>query len=169
MRSAYGRVIWRRSFRSHMPINIKYVHTSIVARDWVSLSRFYIRALGCKPKPPERNLKGEWLDKATSLKGAHIEGIHLRLPGYGTDGPTLEIFQYAKEKKGGSAAAANKPGYAHIAFAVQNVAKALEKMERHGGGRVGEMVSAEIAGVGPINFVYCRDPEGNIIELQKWG
>ena len=168
MRSAHGPVIWRGGFRSHMPINIKYVHTSIVARDWVSLSRFYVLALGCKPKPPERNLKGKWLDKATSLKSAHITGIHLALPGYGADGPTLEIFQYAKEKKGGSAAI-NKPGYAHIAFAVQKVAKALEKVERHGGGRVGEIVSTEISGVGPINFVYCRDLEGNIIELQKWG
>jgi hypothetical protein len=42
----------------------------------------------------------------------------------------------------------NKPGYAHIAFAVQSVAKALEKAERNGGGRVGKMVSAEIEGVG---------------------
>jgi predicted enzyme related to lactoylglutathione lyase len=151
-----------------MPINIKYVHTSIVARDWVSLSRFYVLTLGCKPKPPERNLKGEWIDMSASLKGAHITGIHLAFPGYGTDGPTLEIFQYAKEKKG-SAAAINKPGYTHIAFAVQNVSKALEKVEKHGGGRVGAVVSAEIDGVGPINFAYCRDPEGNIIELQKWG
>ncbi len=151
-----------------MSINIKYVHTSIVARDWISLSRFYVRALGCKPKPPKRNLKGDWLDKATSLKGAHIEGIHLRLPGHEADGPTLEIFQYARERKGGLAAV-NKPGYAHIAFAVRNVAKALERVERYGGGKVGEIVSAEIEGVGPINFVYCRDPEGNVIELQKWG
>jgi predicted enzyme related to lactoylglutathione lyase len=151
-----------------MPTSIKYVHTSIVARDWISLSQFYVRALGCKQKPPARNLKGEWLDKATSIKGAHIKGIHLRLPGYGADGPTLEIFQYARKNKG-SAAAINKPGYAHIAFAVQNVAKALEKVERHGGGRIGEVVYTEISGVGPINFVYCRDPEGNIIELQKWG
>ena len=168
MQSAHGRVIWRRSFRSQMPVSIKYAHTSIVARDWISLSRYYVRASGCKPKPPERNLKGEWLDKATSLKGAQIRGIHLTLPGYGADGPTLEIFQYAKEKKGGFAAI-NKPGFAHIAFAVQNVAKALEKVERCGGGRVGEIVSTEISGVGPINFVYSRDPEGNIIELQKWG
>jgi len=49
-----------------MPGSFKYVHTSIVARDWTSLSQFYIKALGCTRKPPERNLKGAWLDKATS-------------------------------------------------------------------------------------------------------
>jgi len=151
-----------------MPISVTYVHTSIVARDWRNLAQFYIKALACKRKPPERNLKGEWLDRATSLEGAHIEGIHLTLPGCGADGPTLEIFQYSRERKG-SSTSTNKVGYSHIAFAVQDVAKALEKVERHGGGRVGEVVSAEIEGVGQINFVYARDPEGNIIELQKWG
>jgi len=52
-------------------MQIRYVHTSIVARDWKTLSRFYVRALCCTPKPPERNLKGKWLDSATSLRGAH--------------------------------------------------------------------------------------------------
>jgi lactoylglutathione lyase len=94
--------------------------------------------------------------------------MHLVLPGYGAGGPTFEVFQYSKERTSGTATT-NKAGYSHIAFAVQDVAKALEKMERHGGGRVGEVVSAEIEGVGHINFVYARDPEGNIIELQKWG
>ena len=108
------------------------------------------------------------MDKATSLNGAHIKGIHLRLPGYGSEGPTLEIFQYSRVKKG-ALAAINKPGYAHVAFLVHNVARALEKLERHGGRRLGQVVSATIEGVGSINFVYARDPEGNIIELQKWG
>jgi predicted enzyme related to lactoylglutathione lyase len=151
-----------------MASDIKFVHTNLVARDWKALAQFYIRALGCKRKPPERNLKGAWLDKATSLRGAHIQAIHLELPGYKAGGPTLEIFQYARDKKG-NAAAINKRGFTHVAFAVRNVGKALEKVERHGGGRVGQVVSAEIEGVGPIHFVYARDPEGNIIELQKWG
>lgn len=151
-----------------MQRSVRYVHTSIVARDWKSLCQFYITALECRRKPPERNLKGAWLDRATSLRQAHIRGTHLTLPGYGAKGPTLEIFQYSREKTSG-AASTNKVGYSHIAFAVADVARALARIERHGGGRVGEPVSAEIEGVGHIDFVYARDPEGNIIELQKWG
>ena len=147
---------------------IKYVHTNVVARDWLQLAQFYIKALGCKRKPPERDIEGAWLDRATSLKGAHLRGIHLELPGYGHDGPTLEIFQYSRAKKR-RASQIDKPGFAHIAFSVGDVAKALARVQRHGGGRLGQIVSAEIEGVGPINFVYARDPEGNIIELQKWG
>jgi lactoylglutathione lyase len=151
-----------------MATGIRFVHTNIVARDWKKLADFYVKALGCKRKPPERDLKGAWLDQATSLRGAHIKGAHLTLPGYGATGPTLEIFQYAREKSGGHPAV-NRPGFGHIAFAVGDVAKALQKVERCGGGRVGAAVSTHITGVGHIDFVYARDPEGNIIELQRWG
>jgi len=33
---------------------------------------------------------------------------------------------------------------------------------------VGEIATAEIKSVGLIRLVYARDPEGNIVELQKW-
>ena len=71
-------------------MTIKYVHTNLVAKNWQGLAAFYVRVLGCKVKPPERNLKGEWLDLLTALKNVHIRGIHLLLPGFGGNGPTLE-------------------------------------------------------------------------------
>jgi hypothetical protein len=33
---------------------------------------------------------------------------------------------------------------------------------------VGEIVTREIPGAGRITFAYVRDPEGNIVELQRW-
>ncbi len=150
-----------------MAAGIRYAHTNIVARDWKSLAAFYVRALGCERVPPERDLRGDWLDRATSLRGAHLRGIHLRLPGHGPSGPTLEIFQYDRMVKA-VRGIINRPGLAHTAFAVRDVREALRKIERLGGGRVGEPVDAEIAGVGHIDFVYAHDPEGNIIELQRW-
>ena len=72
----------------------RYAHTNIVCRDWRALSRFYIEVFDCQPVPPERDLKGAWLDRATGLRNAHLTGQHLRLPGFGEHGPTLEIFQY---------------------------------------------------------------------------
>ncbi len=150
-----------------MPASIKYVHTNLVARDWKKLARFYIEVFGCKPKPPERNLKGDWLDELTSLRNVQVSGIHLHLPGFDELGPTLEIFQYSKSRKQ-PAPEINQPGFAHIAFAVHNVKQMLTKVKRHGGSSVGNLVSTTIEGVGRINLVYARDPEGNIIELQKW-
>ena len=80
-------------------MDIRYVHTNLVAKDWRKLADFYIKDLGCKEKKPERNLSGKWLDEATSLKNTHLRGIHLYLPGYKKNGPTLEIFQYQQNNK----------------------------------------------------------------------
>jgi lactoylglutathione lyase len=150
-----------------MSPTVKYVHTNIVARDWKKLTKFYTKVFGCKPKPPERNLKGDWLDDLTSLKNAHVQGIHLYLPGYAKTGPTLEIFQYSKMKRLGTPPI-NRPGFGHIAFSVNNVKQMLFKVKLNGGSSVGDLVSGSIKDVGTINVVYARDPEGNIIELQKW-
>jgi catechol 2,3-dioxygenase-like lactoylglutathione lyase family enzyme len=89
------------------------------------------------------------------------------LPGYGDDGPTLEIFQYDQAEKR-SKPVINRPGFAHIAFAVENVSAAEKAVLAAGGGRYGQRVNAEIAGSGHITVVYMTDPEGNIIELQRW-
>ena len=150
-----------------MDLKIKFVHTNLVAKDWKSLANFYVNVFGCKPKPPERDLSGQWLDNATSVHDARIRGIHLHLPGFGDDGPTLEIFQYAEMPKNGPHRI-NQPGFGHIAFAVDNVQESLDKVLQNGGSKIGDLVSTEITGAGGIEFVYACDPEGNIIELQKW-
>lgn len=148
-----------------MTIHARYVHTNLIANDWKRLATFYERVLGCVPVLPERDLSGEWLEAATGVPQARIRGIHLRLPGYGDEGPTLEIFQYDRQLDQ-SRPAANRPGFAHIAFAVDDVAAARDAVLAAGGGAVGDLVSVEIPGAGQITFVYATDPEGNIVELQ---
>jgi len=150
-----------------MPIRAKYVHTNLIARDWRRLVRFYGEVFGCVAKGPERDLSGVWLDQVTSLRNAHLCGVHLRLPGYGDDGPTLEIFSY-EEMVEGQMPAANECGFAHIAFAVDDVDQALEAAIAAGGSTVGDIATTQIDGVGVLRVVYARDPERNIVELQKW-
>ena len=38
---------------------MKFVHTNIAAKDWKSLSQFYITVFDCRVKPPERKYEGE--------------------------------------------------------------------------------------------------------------
>lgn len=145
----------------------KFVHTNIVAQDWRKLADFYEQVLGCTPAPPERNLSGRWLEDGTGVPGAEIQGMHLRLPGCGEQGPTLEIFQYNRRQER-PATAINRPGFAHIAFAVDDVEVARDAVLAAGGGVVGEVVSVDVPGAGMVTFVYATDPEGNIVELQHW-
>jgi predicted enzyme related to lactoylglutathione lyase len=149
-----------------MTIHARYAHTNLVARDWQALAAFYQSVFGCLPVA-ERDLQGKWLDDATSLSGVRIRGIHLRLPGYGDEGPTLEIFCY-DDALAPNTTAPNRPGFGHIAFAVDDVVAACDAVVAAGGSLVGKIVTVEIPNVGEIIFAYAADPEGNIIEVQQW-
>lgn len=150
-----------------MTVQARFVHTNIVARDWQKLATFYEQVMGCVPVPPERELSGQWLEDATAVPAAEIRGVHLRLPGCGSDGPTLEIFEYNPQREP-QEPAINRPGLAHIAFAVDDVKVAQDAVIAAGGGTVGQIVSVGIPGAGEITFVYATDPEGNVLELQHW-
>jgi catechol 2,3-dioxygenase-like lactoylglutathione lyase family enzyme len=148
-------------------VNAKFGHVNVIARDWRALAHFYEDVFGCKPVPPERDYHGRDLDAGTGLRGAHLTGVHLRLPGLGPEGPTLEIYSY-DEPAGGGAPVINRPGFAHIAFAVDDVSRARKEVIDAGGGIVGEIVTLQTATGAKVTFCYLTDPEGNIIELQSW-
>jgi len=147
-------------------IAARYVHTNIIARDWRKVARFYEDVFGCVLVPPERDLSGEWLERGTGVARAHIRGVHLRLPGHGESGPTIEIFSYDDIAAQQSHPIANRAGYGHVAFMVEDVAAAMREVVAHGG-KPGEIVS-HATPAGEIEFVYVRDPEDNLIELQRW-
>ena len=150
-----------------MTIEARYVHTNLIAQDWRRLVEFYQRVFGCTPVTPDSNLSGQWVEKITGVTDAEIRVAHLRLPGHDDDGPTLEIIHSNNQEKR-QVTAANRPGFGHIAFAVDDVAVALDAVIADGGGCVGDVVSVDIPGRGRVTAVYATDPEGNIVELQKW-
>jgi len=146
---------------------VRYAHTNIIARDWRSLAGFYESLLGCVPVPPERDYSGPELEAGTGVPGAGIAGVHLRLPGHGPEGPTLEIYSYSPSSEG-AAPAVNRPGLAHLAFEVASVSEARAQVLASGGSAVGEIVTLTTALGARITWCYVTDPEGNILELQSW-
>lgn len=146
---------------------VRYVHTNLIARDWRALTRFYIDVFGCTPAGPERDQSGDWLAAATGVADAHLRGRHLLLPGHGPSGPTLEIYSYDSTVDAPEPVA-NRVGYGHLAFHVDDVPAALAAVLAHGGRALGEVSHTTVPGVGALDVTYARDPEGNIIELQCW-
>ena len=145
----------------------RYVHTNLIARDWRRLADFYQSVFGCVPVPPERDYSGPTLEAGTGVPGSTLSGMHLRLPGAGADGPTLEIFSYSRLADG-SPQAVNRPGFAHIAFSVASVNDARAEVLAAGGQPVGEVVTMTMSTGARVTWCYVTDPEGNIVELQKW-
>lgn len=146
---------------------MRYAHTNIVARDWKRLVQFYCDVFSCVPVPPERDQSGDWLDRGTGVPNARINGMHLRLPGHGDKGPTLEIYQYEKIEPN-SAPSPNRHGLGHLAFEVADVESIRNQILNHGGSEIGAISETSVEGVGQLTFVYMADPEGNILEIQCW-
>lgn len=150
-----------------MSINARYVHTNLIAEDWKKLAGFYEEVFGCKIVPPERDFKGKEIEAGTGIHNVHLQGVHLRLPGYKENGPTLEIFSYSPQSEKHQTNI-NKPGFGHIAFHVDDVEKAKTKVLLNGGKEVGEIVTLQVGSDSKVTWCYVTDPEGNVIEIQSW-
>jgi predicted enzyme related to lactoylglutathione lyase len=150
-----------------MSLAAKYGHTNLIAQDWRALAGFYQELFGCVPVPPERDFQGAPIAAATGVPGAHLRGIHLRLPGHEDGGPTLEILSY-NTLASRPATAANRPGFGHIAFIVDDVPEAQQAVLDAGGHALGEMATLPLADGTQVTMCYMTDPEGNIVELQAW-
>lgn len=148
-------------------IEARFGHVNLIARDWRRLADFYGRLFGCEVVPPERHYAGSDLEAGTAVVGAELRGVHMRLPGLGPSGPTLEIYEYTEEPET-PPAVANRPGFGHIAFVVPVVGDALAAVLAEGGRPIGEIVTLQTSDGRRVTWCYVTDPEGNILELQSW-
>ncbi len=146
---------------------MRYSHTNLVAKNWRSLVEFYVQVFECRVVPPIRIQSGEWLANGSGVKDATLEGAHLKLPGYGEDGPTLEVYQYSNILEQGNVEP-NQRGFGHLAFEVNDVDDVISSVLANGGSLNGQKVRRKVEGVGVITFAYVRNPEGNLIEVQNW-
>ena len=144
---------------------MRFGHVNIVARDWRALAHFYAQFFGCEILAPERDLSGPTMDAGLGVAGAALQGVHLRLPGYGESGPTLEIYAY--QPLIDVSANVRRSGFGHIAFQVADIVVTRQAVIGAGGQAVGEIVTTQ-AGVRRVSWCYVTDPEGNGIELQTW-
>ena len=145
---------------------MRFTHVNILAADWDALARFYEDIFGCVRIPPERRISDPWLTRGTGVPGASLRGLKLTLPGCGADGPLLEIFQFSEEEEK-HPPRANRRGFGHLAFEVEDVAGTLARIVAGGGSALGEVTAHEDER-GRFTFVFAADPEGNVVELTNW-
>jgi catechol 2,3-dioxygenase-like lactoylglutathione lyase family enzyme len=145
----------------------RFGHVNLTGADWRRLARFYVELFGCELVPPERDYRGPDLEAASGVPGAHLTGAHLRLPGHGDTGPTLEVYQYDSVEPA-PRPRADRAGWGHIAFQVPDVGAALERVLAAGGGRLGDTVTLRTTDGRRVTWCYATDPDGNIVELQAW-
>jgi len=146
---------------------IRFAHVNIIARDWRRLAEFYEDVFGCEPVSSERDHHGPHTDAVTGIEDVRVTGRHLRVPGHGENGPTIELFTYNHQLPPPTPAI-NRPGFAHIAFEVDDFEGVRRRVREWGGRDYAEKITIEIPGAGALTLLYMEDPEGNIVELQQW-
>ena len=142
---------------------MRLLHVSLTARDADALSKFFREALGFVDRRAPTRLSGEHVSRGNGLPNANIYTIWLHFPD--DPGPFLEIMEY-NEAMERHTPAVNEPGYAHIAFEVEDLHAAIDKGLRAGGDLQGEVTNFGTH-ARPHLIVYVRDPEGNILELEQ--
>jgi catechol 2,3-dioxygenase-like lactoylglutathione lyase family enzyme len=145
----------------------RFGHVNVTTDDWRRLATFYTDVFGCELVPPERDIRSADLDAATGLRDAHLTGAHLRLPGHGDTGPTIEIFTY-DALEAHPDARVDRPGWGHLAFQVPDVPAAVDAVIAAGGARVGQVITTQTKDGRQVTWGYTTDPDGNIVELQAW-
>lgn len=145
----------------------RFGHVNLTGPDWQALADFYATVFGMEQVGPQRDVRSADLDRATRLTDAHMTGVHLRLPGLGDDGPTLEIYSY-DQLDAVRPAQVDRPGWGHVAFQVPDVEAARTAFVEAGGGLLGDAVTMMTKDGRHVTWCYVTDPADNIVELQAW-
>jgi len=133
-------------------------HTGLVVRDLDRAIGFY-RGLGLDVWRRERE-SGSFIDAVVGIPQVSVEWAKMKCP----DGSLVELLQYHSHPDNQPLADAppNRLGCSHIAFTVQDIAKACSEIVRLGG-RVVNPPALSASGL--VLVAYCHDPEGILLEL----
>lgn len=129
-------------------------HVGLVVRDMKKMVCFYEKTLGFRVAEDFIE-SGPYIEKLLGLPRAKVWMTKL----IADEGGMIELLQFTSLKRP-LPRALNRPGWTHIALTVRDIRECLRK------GRGLKRVSKPIlAPNGKAMVAFCRDPEGNFLEL----
>ncbi|MCP3660166.1 MAG: VOC family protein [Bacteroidetes bacterium] len=140
-------------------------HIALVVKDIENIIDFYTNILGFKLRD-RYIIESEDIRKGIGLQKAKAKGAHLMIPNSDIE---LELFEFEKNiEKKSEEYIASHPGYRHIAIVVENLKETYEELKSKNVSFISEPISVnEPACFKGFQFVYMKDPEGNIIEFNQ--
>jgi len=141
-------------------------HVNVVVDDLPGMTAFYRDVLGLRVTK-QVTIGGEWIEALTGFERVEADVIYLSAD----SGAGLELIVY-RTPRGSLAAGLEGPndrGIRHIAFRVDDVDTVVASLKAAGIDSVSpirEVPTAQVDFAGQKKrIVYCRDPEGNLLEL----
>jgi catechol 2,3-dioxygenase-like lactoylglutathione lyase family enzyme len=137
-------------------------HIGITVVDMEKMQNFYCNLLGCKVlKTMEES--GEVIDNFSGLEGIEVTTTKMELP----EGGVVELLKY-HSPKGNNVALQNiykkiiQIGISHFALSVKDLDSLYENLIKE---RISFFYEVQTSPDGNVKIAFCRDPEGNILEL----
>ncbi len=145
-------------------------HVNLVVDDLAAMTSFYCDVLGLT-LAKQITIRGPWIEAVTGLASAEAD-VSLLEAGAG---PGVELIRY-RVPEGLRPEGVGMPhtkGIRHIAFRVSDIDSAVIRLTEVGMeflSDVQQVPTEQVDYVGrQKRIVYCRDPEGNLLELAAFG
>ncbi len=138
----------------------RFDHVGITVADLDTAVDFFV-GLGLEVEG-RMPMEGEFLDTVCGIPGSRTEIVMLRPPG-GGPGVELGTFLRPDPVPGSPAAMANELGIRNVAFEVEDLQGAVDRLAADGYGLVGGIGEWENA----WRMAYVRGPEGIIVSLAE--
>jgi catechol 2,3-dioxygenase-like lactoylglutathione lyase family enzyme len=141
-------------------------HVNIVVVDLEKMAEFYCDVMGLRPAQ-RVTIGGAWIETVTGLAAAEADVALLEAG----SGAGVELIRYRRPEgpRPESLGAPHASGIRHIAFRVDDIERAVGRMKSAGVeflSDIQQVPTDQVDFVGKQKrIVYCRDPEGNLLEL----
>ncbi len=150
-----------------MPESIEHVdHVNLVVDDLSAMTAFYREVLGLRVTK-QVTISGDWIQATTGLENVLAEVNYLEPE----SGPGLELTRYRSPEgpRPPGLGVANTKGIRHVAFRVRDLEAVVGRLKAAGVDLLSDVQSVPTAQVEFADrqkrIVYCRDPEGNLLEF----
>ena len=139
----------------------RFEHIGITVADLDTATAFFV-GLGLEVEGGRMFVEGEFLDTVIGIPDSRTEIVMLRPPDGGT---RLELSSFVRpdHRPGSPAAMPNELGLRNVAFEVDNLQTAVDRLAADGYGLVGDIGQYENV----WRMAYVRGPEGIIVSLAE--
>ena len=155
--SSFGGIIGRNA----VSVLDGFDHVGVTVRDLDRSLAFYRDLLGLEVLRRRDRFKAQHVQRLVGLPGAELSVAMLAVPG----GAKIELVQYHEPEGADIIAAPCDRGGVHFALLVNDIHALKAALEAKGVAFVSEPQCAPSGPVQGTYFVYCRDPDGAIVEL----
>lgn len=138
-------------------------HIAINVSDTQRSLDFYCGIFGLKQVEQHR-LQGDEVDRMNAMQGVYAQSTRLAAPE--TPDILIDLLEFYSPKGKQSNAVLGDIGHSHFCLGVANLPETYKELKAKGVEFISDPCTFDL-GWGIVRVVFCKDPDGNIVELHE--